>query len=64
MDEDIEYKSIIEASLNELINDLKNKLPLEPNENSSSVTITYSYQSNTFQRRFNNTDKIQVRYYN
>ncbi len=65
MFEDLDLKAILEASLNETINELTSKLPQEPSENDpNAITLAFNYnqksETKVFSRRFSLSNKIQV----
>jgi len=61
MYEDLELKAIMEQTLNETIKEIRNKLPIEPNEKEkNAITITYVLNDNQFIRRFSIFNTILV----
>lgn len=59
--EDMELKSILEATLNDTINDLKKLLPQEPNPtDNGALKLIFNYKGTTFSRFFLKENKIIV----
>ena len=61
MIEDLELKAILEETLKQTIQELKEKMPEELSENDpNAITITYQFKDNTFTRRFSILNTILV----
>jgi hypothetical protein len=53
-------KMVMEASLNDYVDQIEKILPEQPNEQNDHICVSFVCDKDMFTRRFNATDKIGV----